>query len=72
MLMMKSIPKPGWVPFLVVFGMETLHVIGVALLFFAVLPTMDTPMALMVTNGVAVLPGVLRMFHKRKYESWQG
>ncbi len=57
----RSVLRPHWMDFAVVFSLETLHVVGVCLMFFGAFPGMDTTMALMATNGVALLPAVLKM-----------
>ena len=54
--------KTTWAPFKyfgVVFVLETLHTIGLAILFYAVLPNLDTLRAGMVANGVLLFPSML-------------
>ena len=48
--------------FLVVFVIETLHVLGTAILFFIALPEEDTVKGLILSNCLAIIPGLLRMF----------
>ena len=54
--------RPSLKHFLVVFVMESLHVLGTAILFFIALPGVDTVKGLILTNCLAILPGLLRMF----------
>ena len=42
-----------------VFGMESCHVIGLAILVFAGLPHLDTAHALVITNCMAFIPSLL-------------
>ena len=61
--------KNSWAPFkyiIVVFGFETLHTIGVAILFYAVLPNLDTLRAGMVTSGILLLPSLLSIFRSTR------
>ena len=61
--------KTTWAPykyFAVVFAFETLHTFGVAILFFAVLPNLDTLRAGLVTNGVLLFPSILAIFKSVK------
>ena len=69
---MRSVGKPPWHHFLFVFGMESLHVIGLALLFFVAIPGMDTQLAVMACSGVATIPAFLKIFSSDyKFEkSW--
>ena len=53
---------PSLKDFMFVFVMESLHILGLAILFFIVLPEEDTVKGLVLSNGIAMLPGVLRMF----------
>ena len=61
---MKSYKKPGLLEFLIVFIFETIHVVGIAILFFLALPGMDSIRAIMATNAVAILPGILKIMMK--------
>jgi chitin synthase len=67
--------KVHWAPFVyfvVVVLLETLHTSGVAILFYAVLPNLDTPRAMMVTNAVLIIPGFLSIFRPgRSSSSWK-
>ena len=61
--------KTTWAPykyFAVVFVFETLHTFGLAILFFAVLPNLDTLRAGLVTNGVLLFPSILVIFRSVK------
>ena len=64
--------KNSWAPFkyfIVVFGFETLHTIGVAILFYAVLPNLDTLRAGMVTSGILLFPSLLSIFRSTRSSS---
>ena len=59
--------KTTWAPFKyfgVVFVLETLHTAGLAILFFAVLPNLDTLRAGMVANGVLIFPSMLSILNR--------
>ncbi|XP_012283627.1 uncharacterized protein LOC105701456 isoform X1 [Orussus abietinus] len=62
----KSWKKPPSSHFLLVFLMETLHVVGLALMFFAVLPELDVVKGAMLTNCVCFIPGVLGLLSRNK------
>lgn len=55
----KSWKKPPASHFLLVFLMETFHVVGLALMFMAVLPDLDVVKGAMLTNCVCFVPGLL-------------
>lgn len=59
MCVFKSWKKPMSSHFLLVFCMETLHVVGLALLFFVILPELDVVRGAMLTNCVCFVPGLL-------------
>ena len=61
---MKSYNMPGVVEFFIVFTLETLHVLGTAILFLIALPQMDSVRAIMATNAVALIPGVSKLLMK--------
>ena len=64
--------KTTWAPlkyFVVVFALETLHTSGVAILFYAVLPNLDTLRAGMVANGVLLFPSMLSIFQYARSSS---
>lgn len=59
-----------WAPipyFAIVFLFETFHTAGAAMLFYLVLPNLDTPRALLVTNGVVIIPGILAVFRPKRH-----
>ena len=56
---------------MVVFVLETLHTSGVAILFYAVLPNLDTLRAGMVANGVLLFPSMLSIFRYTRSSSSQ-
>ena len=49
--------------------LETLHTIGLAILFYAVLPNLDTLRAGMVANGVLLFPSMLSILQFTSYSS---
>ena len=64
--------KTTWAPFkyfMVVFVLETLHTSGVAILFYAVLPNLDTLRAGMVANGVLLFPSLLSILRYARFSS---
>lgn len=64
----KSSKRPSKSHFLFVFLMETLHVIGVALLMFVVLPELDSVKAAMVTNCLCCIPGIFGLLSRTAKE----
>ncbi|XP_034946911.1 chitin synthase chs-2 isoform X1 [Chelonus insularis] len=66
MCVFKSCKKPWSSHFLLVFIMETFHVVGLALLFFAVLPELDVIQGAMITNCVCFVPGLLGLLSRYK------
>eukprot|EP00095_Tigriopus_kingsejongensis_P009688 maker-scaffold84_size396325-snap-gene-2.41 protein:Tk09688 transcript:maker-scaffold84_size396325-snap-gene-2.41-mRNA-1 annotation:"hypothetical protein DAPPUDRAFT_318323" len=58
-LVFKHWVRPSFLDFLFVMVMETMHVIGMAILVFLALPQIDTTHALALTNCLAVVPGIL-------------
>ncbi len=71
-VLLKHVTIPSWDKFLVVFSMETVHVGGLVLLFYGVLPEMDSLKAVMATNAVATIPAILRLsnFREKFDKSW--
>ena len=55
----KSCRRSSFSDFLVVWVFESLHVVGLALLFFVVLPDLDVVKGAMLTNCVAFIPAIL-------------
>uniref|UniRef100_A0A0C9RWL3 chitin synthase n=1 Tax=Fopius arisanus TaxID=64838 RepID=A0A0C9RWL3_9HYME len=62
----KSCKKPLSSHFLLVFMMETFHVLGLALMFFSVLPDLDVIRGAMLTNCVCFVPGLLGLLSRNK------
>ena len=63
MMLMRTLGKPTFLEFLVVFVFETLHVTGLALLFFVAFPAMDSVKVCMAMSAVAIMPGFFNMFN---------
>lgn len=59
MCIFKSWKKPLSSHFLLVFIMESFHVVGLAIFFFAILPDLDVVKGAMLTNCVCFVPGLL-------------
>nr|AYU65264.1 chitin synthase A isoform 1 [Atta sexdens] len=66
MCIFKSWKKPQSMHFLVVSIMETFHVVGLALMFLAVLPELDVVKGAMLTNCVCFVPGLLGLLSRNK------
>lgn len=66
MCIFKSWKKPLSSHFLFVGMMETCHVIGLSMLFFAVLPELDVIRGAMLTNCVCFVPGLLALLSRNK------
>ncbi|KAL0119832.1 hypothetical protein PUN28_007929 [Cardiocondyla obscurior] len=66
MCIFKSYKKPHLGNFLVVSLMETFHVVGLALMFLAVLPELDVVKGAMLTNCVCFVPGLLGLLSRNK------
>ncbi|XP_015436529.1 PREDICTED: uncharacterized protein LOC107191901 [Dufourea novaeangliae] len=62
----KSWKKPPASHFLLVFLMESFHVVGLALMFMAVLPDLDVVKGAMLTNCVCFVPGLLGLLSRNK------
>ena len=56
--------KPSGLEFLILVTFETFHVIGLALLVYLVLPNLKVVEAVMLTNCVCLIPGILKMFSR--------
>lgn len=54
--------KPAILDFLLVTLFDTIHVVGLACLVYLVLPNLKVVEAVMLTNCVCVVPGILNMF----------
>lgn len=61
----KSWKKPATGHFMLVFVMETFHVVGLALMFMSVLPDLDVVQGAMLTNCVCFVPGLLGGYTKQ-------
>ncbi|XP_059350344.1 chitin synthase chs-2-like isoform X1 [Daphnia carinata] len=61
--------RPRFFDFMVVVVFETLHVIGVAMLIYAVLPNMKVVQGAMLTNCVCLVPGILGLLSRNSKES---
>lgn len=55
----KSIRSFTWLEFAIVFTFETLHIVGLSLLAFKVLPELDVIQGAMLTNCLCVIPSLL-------------
>merc|ERR1719483_1767789 len=55
--------------FLVVWVFESMHIVGLALLFFVVLPEMDVVKGAMLTNCLCFIPGILGLASGHHKES---
>ncbi|XP_066588924.1 chitin synthase chs-2 isoform X1 [Prorops nasuta] len=62
----KTWKKPPSSHFLLVFLMETFHVVGLALMFLAILPDLDVVKGAMLTNCVCFVPGLLGLLSRNK------
>ncbi|RZC42525.1 chitin synthase 1, partial [Asbolus verrucosus] len=69
MCFFKSSKKPIFSHFLIVFLMESLHTVGLALLVFYILPDLDVVKGAMLTNCVCFAPGVLGLLSRSNKES---
>nr|AFK08615.1 chitin synthase 2 [Locusta migratoria] len=59
MCFFKTVAKPSLPEFLIALFMETFHTVGMALLFFVILPNLDVLKGVMLTNCLCFIPGVL-------------
>jgi hypothetical protein len=71
-VLLKHVSRPTWDKFLVVWALETAHVTGLCLLFFGVLPELDSFKAAMATNAASTIPALLRLSNLREKfgKSW--
>ncbi|KAI5633975.1 chitin synthase domain-containing protein [Phthorimaea operculella] len=65
----KSSKRPTSVQFVVVFIAESLHTIGLALLFFRVLPELDVVKGAMITNCLCIVPAILALLARSSRDS---
>lgn len=69
---MRTVSKPKWDVLLVVFVLETLHIVGLAILFLVALPELDSVKALMLTSCLGIIPGLLMVLNWNIWEnSWK-
>ncbi|XP_049787548.1 chitin synthase chs-2-like [Schistocerca cancellata] len=68
MCFFKTVAKPSLPEFLIAFFMETFHTIGMALLFFVILPNLDVLKGVMLTNCLCFIPGVLAIASRNMNE----
>jgi chitin synthase len=61
--------RPRFFDFIIVVLFETFHVVGVAMLIYAVLPNMKVVQGAMLTNCVCLVPGILGMLSRNSKES---
>lgn len=66
MVLLKTFQIPPLSEFVFVLVMETLHVIGLVFLAFLALPQLDTTHAVLLTNCLAVVPGLLLFMSRSK------
>ncbi|NP_001245291.1 chitin synthase A [Bombyx mori] len=65
----KTSKKPSFVQFSVVFIAESLHTIGMGLLFFKILPELDVVKGAMITNCLCIIPAVLGLLSRNSRDS---
>lgn len=58
--------KPEKLEFLLVALFETIHVVGLAMFVYLVMPNLKVVEAVMLTNCVCVLPGILNIFSRQE------
>ncbi|XP_023936674.1 chitin synthase chs-2 isoform X1 [Bicyclus anynana] len=60
----KTSKRPTTVQFIVVFITESLHTIGMGLLFFQILPELDVVKGAMITNCLCIVPAILGLLSR--------
>ena len=65
-VLLKSYQRPPLKEFIFVAILETLHVAGLAVLAFLALPQLDSAHAVVLTNCLAIFPGILRLMSRSK------
>ena len=65
-VLFKTYSIPKLTDFLLVFIMETLHVIGLVVLAFLAFPQLDSAHAVVLTNCVGLIPGLLLLMNRSK------
>ena len=66
---MKKTKMPPWKHLLIVMIAEMLHTIGLSMLFYLVLPDLDSIRGMMLANGALLFPGMLKCFTSFKLKS---
>ena len=67
----KSCRKSSFSDFLVVWVFESMHIVGLALLMFVVLPDLDVVKGAMLTNCMAFIPAVFGELFLLYFQSYQ-
>ncbi|KOB69511.1 Chitin synthase [Operophtera brumata] len=65
----KSSKRPSSAQFIVVFVAETLHTVGMGLLFFKILPELDVVKGAMITNCLCIIPAILGLLSRNSRDS---
>ncbi|XP_065090221.1 chitin synthase chs-2-like [Ochlerotatus camptorhynchus] len=65
----KNISRPTWGQLMAVSIMEGFHVTGLAMLAFLIFPNLDAVKAVMLTNCICLVPGVLGLLSRSSSES---
>nr|QHN12653.3 chitin synthase A [Chilo partellus] len=65
----KSSKRPSFTQFVVVFIAESLHTIGMALLFFVILPELDVVKGAMITNCLCIVPAILGLLSRNSRDN---
>ncbi|XP_045459045.1 chitin synthase chs-2 isoform X1 [Melitaea cinxia] len=65
----KSSRTPTSIQFIVVFIAESLHTIGMGLLFFVILPELDVVKGAMITNCLCIVPAILGLLSRNSRDS---
>ncbi|XP_046961040.1 chitin synthase chs-2 isoform X5 [Vanessa cardui] len=65
----KSSRPPTSIQFIVVFIAESLHTIGMGLLFFVILPELDVVKGAMITNCLCLVPAILGLLSRNSRDS---
>nr|XP_026487354.1 chitin synthase chs-2 isoform X5 [Vanessa tameamea] len=65
----KSSKTPTSIQFIVIFIAESLHTIGMGLLFFVILPELDVVKGAMITNCLCIVPAILGLLSRNSRDS---
>nr|AGW99338.1 chitin synthase 1 [Panonychus citri] len=68
----KSIRRPSKSVFSLIFIVETLHTIGLVMLVFVILPSLDVTKGVILTNCFCFIPGCLSLFSRHSGEPGRG